>query len=144
MDRAAWLCWANGAVVPRGSPCSKRSYCPYSWHSGGTDSKGCHQNRQTPQDDYHCHNKKDDDGPDWGTIAAVAGGLVLVWIIYEAVSDEGMFGIGPLRVTPYLTERSDTGVVAEYPMGRSGSVGLRAETDDQEESSINAYWRLRF
>lgn len=25
-------------------------------HSGGTDAKGCHQNRQTG--DYHCHHKK--------------------------------------------------------------------------------------
>ena len=121
-------------------------------HGGGLDRYGCHN--ETATGGYHCHrnssrnnasaSRKGNDG--LKTAGYVVGGLVIVWVVLNAACDDEASGVGPLQVAPHFSERGDAGISAEYSTGRSGAIGLRAETlaDAERESIVKAYWRLRF
>ena len=127
-------------------------------HGGGLNRYGCHN--ETATGGYHCHRNssgnsgssgnnagsvpKGNDG--WRTAGYVVGGLVIVWVVLNAACDDEALGVGPLQVAPHFSERGDAGISAEYSTGRSGAIGLRAETlaDAEGESIFKAYWRLRF
>ena len=60
-------------------------------HGGGLDSDGCHHNWADGSGHYHCHRDSDrDDGDDvdWGTVAAVLGGLLVVGIVVRMLSSD--------------------------------------------------------
>ena len=110
-------------------------------HGGGLDQNRCHMEVATGT--RHCHPKKDDD-EDWETAGYVVGGLLIVWLVYEAVSDEGLFSVGPLQISPQFTEKGEAGFIAEYALSPSQHLGVRAMNNDHGENRAGAYWRLEF
>ena len=77
-------------------------------HGGGLDSSGCHHNWADGSGDYHCHRGggSSGSGGDWGTVAAILGGLLVVGLLVEVLSDEQQASrLGPLElVTSYTPE----------------------------------------
>ena len=112
-------------------------------HGGGLDRHGCH--RETATGGYHCHRKKDDD-PDWGVIAGVAGGLLLLWLIVDLTKDD-MSLTQPLQIVPTFTEEGEAGITADYLLGHGQRIGFHTSTqteDGRDETIVGLHWQLEF
>lgn len=107
-------------------------------HGGGLDRHGCH--RETATGGYHCHRGGEDD-VDWETIGAVAGGLVLLWVLVEWLDNDTLPAFG-LRNVP----GDAPSLAVEYSLGSAQHVGVRTSmplaTDESE--GVLAYWRVSF
>ena len=111
-------------------------------HSGALDSDGCHRGPQTLAG--HCHSPGEEDRRQAGSL--FMAGILVVWLAVE-LFDHVTAGVAPLKVSPYLGEELEAGVVAEYSLGDTQHFGVRAVTrtnDRSEEVRASAYWRAGF
>ena len=112
-------------------------------HGGGLNSEGCHNERATGG--YHCHRGRDDDIP-WATIAGVAGGVLLLWLVIEAVQDKNDPSI--VQFVPHYDERYGHSLAAEIALGGQRHIGFRSTTGmterHRERAYVGGYWKLRF
>ena len=111
---------------------------------GGPDRDGCFQETATGR--YHCDRKMDDKDGGLKTAGHVPGGLPVVRLAYEAVSDKELFSAGPLRIAPQFAENGEAGFVAEYRLNALQRLGFR--TDDLMDGGrggnhVKAHWRLK-
>lgn len=103
-------------------------------HGGGLDRHGCH--RETATGGYHCHRDQDDD-VDWGVIAGVLGGLVVVALVLRWLqTDNPTHG---LQLSVDADGTTDIG----YPLGNSQQLGIRSIPSTEGDTALT-YWRLRF
>ena len=112
-------------------------------HSGPLDSDGCHRGPQTLAG--HCHSPREESEWESGTVIVLAGMLVVLLAV--ELFDHVTAGIAPLKVSPYLGEDLEAGVVAEYSLGDTQHFGIRAVTrsnDRSEDVRASAYWRVGF
>ena len=112
-------------------------------HGGGLNSDGCH--RETATGGYHCHRDGEDDDVDWETIGAVAGGLVLLWLLVEWLDNDTSPAFG-LRMVPGSAAEDAPRLAAEYRLNNFQHVGVRASMPlaaDESEGAL-AYWRVNF
>ena len=111
-------------------------------HSGKLDSDGCHRDPQTLAG--HCHSPSEERK--WQSTAILVTGIMVVWLAAE-LFDHVTTGVAPLRVSLYLGEEFETGVVAEYSFDNTQHLGVRAVTgkgERDEDVRVSAYWRVGF
>jgi len=111
-------------------------------HSGALDSDGCHRGPQTLAG--HCHSPTEES--EWHSGSIFLAGVLVVLLAVE-LFDHVTAGIAPLKVSPYLGEELEAGVVAEYSLGDMQHFGVRAVTrtnDSSEDVRASAYWRVGF
>ncbi|MCY3755585.1 MAG: hypothetical protein OXG99_16035, partial [Alphaproteobacteria bacterium] len=106
------------------------------------DSDGCHRGPQTLAG--HCHSPTEES--EWHSGSIFLAGVLVVLLAVE-LFDHVTAGIAPLKVSPYLGEELEAGVVAEYSLGDMQHFGVRAVTrtnDSSEDVRASAYWRVGF
>lgn len=89
-------------------------------HGGGLNRDGCH--RETATGGYHCH-RDDEDEVDWETAGYVLGGIVVLWLLYEAIKPP-LLGASPLETQDTTLSPPPIGWRLGYDPDREAYVGV--------------------
>ena len=120
-------------------------------HGGGLDRHGCHN--ETATGGYHCHrssstsdSSKKDDGPNWGIIAGVGGGLLILWLVVDLFKDDENTKRS-FQIAPTVIGDSEAEVTADYLLRNGQRIGIRASNqieDGRDESIVGLHWKVEF